>query len=264
MSAAEPPAPAGAARARPRVVLADDAAFFREAIAGLLQRSGLDVVGEAGDPVALRAAVARLRPDVAVIDIRMPPTRRLEGLEAALAIRRDQPGVGVLLLSQYLESHYLPTLFGAAIGPARPAAGDASPRARAHPAGVRAIGGTDAGQGGVGYLLKERVGGASVFVDAVRRVAAGGCVLDPEVVALLLDGRRRRDVLATLSAREREVLGLMAEGRSNRAIGDKLVLTPRTVESHIRNIFGRLGLEPEQDDNRRVLAVLAYLRAEGR
>ncbi|OHV37059.1 MULTISPECIES: response regulator transcription factor [Pseudofrankia] len=258
MSAAEPPAPAGAARARPRVVLADDAPFFREAIAGLLQRSGLDVVGEAGDPVALRAAVARLRPDVAVIDIRMPPTRRLEGLEAALAIRRDQPRVGVLLLSQYLESHYLPTLFGAAIAPPRPTAGDTGPRSGG------AAGGAGGGRGGVGYLLKERVGGVSVFVDAVRRVAAGGCVLDPEVVALLLDGRRRRDVLARLSAREREVLGLMAEGRSNRAIGDKLVLTPRTVESHVRNIFARLGLEPEADDNRRVLAVLAYLRAEGR
>jgi len=257
LPAAAPGVPGGPPR--PRVVLADDAAFFREAVAGLLHRSGFDVVGEAGDPVALRAAVAQLRPDVAVVDIRMPPTRRLEGLEAALAIRREQPAVGLLLLSQYLESHYLPTLFGAAVGLGRPAAGGGP-----GPAGGSGGNGTGVGIGGVGYLLKERVGGVSAFVEAVRGVAAGRCVLDPEVVALLLDGRRRRDVLATLSAREREVLGLMAEGRSNKAIGDKLVLTPRTVESHVRNIFARLGLEPEPDANRRVLAVLAYLRADGR
>ena len=263
MSAPEPSAPIGPSG--PRVVLADDAAFFREAVVGLLHRAGIDVVGEAGDPVALRTAVARLRPDVAVIDIRMPPTRRLEGLEAALAIRRDHPDVGVLLLSQYLESHYLHTLFGAAVIPSPGSGTEAGTGGSGGAGGGRdGDGGPALGRGGVGYLLKERVGGASVFVDAVRRVAAGGCVLDPEVVALLLDGRRRRDELATLSVREREVLGLMAEGRSNRAIGEKLMLTPRTVESHVRNIFARLGLAPEPDDNRRVLAVLAYLRAEGR
>jgi DNA-binding NarL/FixJ family response regulator len=211
-----------------RVVLADDAALFREAIAGLLHHSGLEVVAQVGDPVSLRTAIATTRPDVAIVDIRMPPTHRLEGLEAAVGIRRDHPGVGVLLLSHYLESHHLPTLLG---GSAR----------------------------GVGYLLKERVSGAAAFVDKVRSVARGGCEVDPEVVALMI-GDRRRD-LDTLSDREREVLALMAEGRSNRAIREELVLTSKTVESHVRNIFARLGLPSQPDDHRRVLAVLAYLRA---
>jgi len=211
-----------------RVVLADDAVLFREAIAGLLQSSGLEVVAQVGDPDGLRAAVAAARPDVAIVDIRMPPTYRLEGLEAAVSIRRDHPGVGVLVLSQHLESHHLPTLLG--------------------------------GNGrGVGYLLKERVSGAVAFVGKVRSVASGGCEVDSEVVALMM-GDRRPD-LDTLSEREREVLALMAEGRSNRAICERLVLTPKTVESHVRSIFARLALPAQPDDHRRVLAVLAYLRA---
>ncbi|ONH34641.1 DNA-binding response regulator [Protofrankia sp. BMG5.30] len=215
-----------------RVVLADDAVFLREVVAELLRSHGCDVVAQVADPAGLHGAIAALRPDVAVVDIRMPPTHHLEGLEAAVAIRRDHPDVGVLLLSQYLESHYLPTLFGA-------------------------------GAGSIGYLLKERVAGTAVFLDAVRRVAAGGCALDPDVAALLVGGRRRRDPLDTLTDREREVLALMAEGRSNRSISDHLVLTPRTVESHVRSIFTRLGLQPQPDDHRRVLAVLTYLQATG-
>jgi DNA-binding NarL/FixJ family response regulator len=212
-----------------RVVLADDAVLIREAIAGLLRRNGFEVVAQVGDPTSLADAVAAARPDVAVVDIRMPPSHRLEGLEAAVTIRRDHPGVGVLLLSQYLESHYLPTLFG---GSAR----------------------------GVGYLLKERVSGPAGFVEALRRVAAGGCALDPDVVALMLRNRHRRDPLATLSEREREVLALMAEGRSNRAIADRMFVTQKTVEAHVRSIFTRLDLPPEPDDHRRVLAVLTHLR----
>lgn len=186
------------------------------------------MVAQVGDPVSLRAAVATTRPDVAVIDIRMPPTHRLEGLEAAIGIRREHPGVGVLLLSHHLESHYLSALLG---GSAR----------------------------GVGYLLKERVAGAAGFVAAVRIIAQGGCALDPAVVALMM-GNRRQD-LDTLSDREREVLALMAEGHSNRTICELLFLTPKTVESHVRSIFTRLELPPETDGHRRVLAVLAFLRA---
>jgi DNA-binding NarL/FixJ family response regulator len=158
----------------------------------------------------------------------MPPTYRLEGLEAAVDIRRKHPDVGVLLLSQYLESHYLSTLLG------------------------------DSARG-VGYLLKERVASVAVFVDAIRDVAHGGCALDPDVVALMMGGRCQD--LDALSQREREVLALMAEGRSNRTIGERLFLTPKTVESHVRSIFTRLELPPETDGHRRVLAVLAYLRA---
>ncbi|GAA4463985.1 response regulator transcription factor [Phytohabitans houttuyneae] len=212
-----------------RVVLADDAALVRTAIGVLLRQHGFDVVAEVGDRPALWDAVASARPDVAVVDVRMPPTNRLEGLEAAIDIRATYPAVGVLVLSQYLESRYLTTLLG------------------------------DSARG-VGYLLKERVGGAADFVDAVRRVAAGGCAVDPEVVSLMLAGRRSDDPLQRLTAREREVLALMAEGRSNQAIGDRLFLTPKTVESHVRSIFLRLDLPPEPESHRRVRAVLAYLR----
>jgi DNA-binding NarL/FixJ family response regulator len=212
-----------------RVVVADDAALIRQAVARLLEDGGFEVVAQVGDPAGLRRAVATTRPAVAVVDIRMPPTYRLEGLDAAVDIRRDHPGVGVLLLSQYLESHYPLTLIGHSTH-------------------------------GVGYLLKERVSGAAAFLDAVRTVADGGCVLDPQVVTLMM-GNRRRDI-DTLSEREREVLALMAEGLSNHAISKRLFLTPKTVESHVRSIFARLGLLPEPDGHRRVLAVLAYLRAQ--
>jgi DNA-binding NarL/FixJ family response regulator len=209
-----------------RVVLADDAELIREGIARILEDGGFEVVAQVGDPASLRAAVAATSPAVAIVDIRMPPTHRLEGLEAAVDLRRDHPGIGVLLLSQFLETHYLATLFG---NSAR----------------------------GVGYLLKERVS-AAAFVEAVRNVAHGGCEVDPDVVTLMM-GNRRRD-LDALTERERQVLALMAEGRSNRAIAERLVLTLKTVESHVRNIFTKLGLLPQPDNDRRVLAVLAYLR----
>lgn len=210
-----------------RVVLADDAPLIREAIAGLLRDGGCEVVAQVGEAAGLHAAIAATLPSVAVVDVRMPPTHTVEGLEAAVDIRREHPQVGVLLLSQHLESYYPLTLFGA----------DAR---------------------GVGYLLKERVSGADEFVEAVRTVAGGGCVLDPAVVERLMGGRRTG--LAALSEREREVLALMAEGLSNAAIARRLFLTGKTVESHVRNIFARLGLPEEPDGHRRVLAVLAYLR----
>ncbi|MEO6089195.1 MAG: response regulator transcription factor [Umezawaea sp.] len=214
-----------------RVVLADDMRLFRAALAELLSGNGCEIVAQVGDADGLRAAVAAHLPDLAVVDIRMPPTQGLEGLRAAADIRKAHPGVGVLLLSQYLEATHLVELVGDVAS-------------------------------GVGYLLKDRASGAD-FLDAVRRVAAGGCAFDPEVVSVMLGGSRRRDELAALTPREREVLALMAQGLSNPAIADRLHLTSKTVESHVRNTFQHLGLlsEAESEHHRRVLAVLAYLRS---
>lgn len=215
-----------------RVVVADDEPLLREAIATVLRQNDITVVEEVGDADAARTAVAKHRPDVAILDIRMPPERHLDGLNAAIDIRARTPEVGILLLTQHLETRYTDALLGS-------------------------------NAKGVGYLLKERVAGAADFVDAVRDIATGGCVIDPEVVAMLMRPIRR-DPVSELSPREREVLALMAEGRSNQAICAELFLSPKTVETHIRHIFLTLGLPLEGDYHRRVLAVLAYLRLGGR
>jgi DNA-binding NarL/FixJ family response regulator len=212
-----------------RVVLADDAVLFREALAGALAAAGLDVVGQVGDADGLVRLVDRLEPDVAIVDVRMPPTRTTEGLDAAVRVRETHPAVGLLILSQDIETRHV----------------------------IRLL--RDTPQG-VGYLLKDRVGNLSEFLDAVRRVGAGGSVVDPEVVATLLGRGRPPGPLDELTPREREVIELMAEGRSNLAIGDRLGLTERTVEGNVRIILSKLGLEPAAEDHRRVLAVLTYLR----
>jgi DNA-binding NarL/FixJ family response regulator len=213
-----------------RVVLADDSVLLREGVARLLEEAGMDVVGQAGDADDLLRKVRAHKPDVAVIDVRMPPTHTDEGLRAAAAIRESHPQTGVLVLSAYIDE-----------GPALELLSDSAE--------------------GLGYLLKDRVGDVDAFVDAVRRVGRGGSALDPEVVSRLLGRRRREDPLEGVTPREREVLSLMAEGRSNHAIAEQLVVTERAVEKHVTSIFGKLGLPPTQDDHRRVLAVLAYLKS---
>ena len=215
-----------------RVVIAEDSAVVRAGLVEILADRGHDVVAAVGDADALRAAVAEHHPDVTVVDVRMPPGYTDEGVRAAIAIRRDHPGIGVLVFSQYIETRYAADLLGAASG---------------------------GGAAGVGYLLKDRVADVGEFVDALSRVAAGGTALDPEVVTQLLGASRRANGLTTLTARERDVLALMAEGRSNAAIAGILVVTERAVEKHISNIFSKLGLAPSDADHRRVLAVLRYL-----
>jgi len=211
-----------------RVVIAEDAALFREGLVRLITDRGNQVCAAVPDGDALLAAVAEHDPHVAVADIRMPPTHTDEGLQAALAIRGRHPRTGVLVLSQYIETRYA----------ARLLEGNAA---------------------GVGYLLKERVADVAEFTDALARVAAGGTALDPEVVSQLLRASRQADGLATLTQRERDVLALMAEGRSNAGVASALVVSPGTVEKHVASIFGKLGLPAGEGDNRRVLAVLRYL-----
>ena len=211
-----------------RVVIAEDAAMMRQGLVRLLADHGHTVCAAVADGTALLEAVAEHRPDVAVVDIRMPPTHTDEGLRAALDLRRDHPDTGVLLFSQYIETRYAAQLLADHAG-------------------------------GVGYLLKDRVADVAEFVDSLARVAAGGTALDPEVVRQLLRASRHVDGLAALSPREREVLALMAEGRSNAGIARALVVTGGVVEKHVASIFGKLGLPPSEGDNRRVLAVLRYL-----
>jgi DNA-binding NarL/FixJ family response regulator len=210
-----------------RIVVADDSALLREGIASLLEDAGHEVVGRSGDAEDLMREVRSASPDVAIVDVRMPPGNAVEGLVAAAEIRRSYPSVAVLVLSQHLEPTYMLELVG----------DNAS---------------------GVGYLLKDRVREVGEFVDAVERVAAGGTAFDPEVVKSLVQGRRR-SALDELTDRERAVLTLIAEGRSNRAIAKQLYLSPRAVERHVQGIFHKLGLAETEDDNRRVLAVLALL-----
>lgn len=211
-----------------RVVLAEDNALLRDGLIRLLGAHEFDVVDAVDNGPALLRALTMHRPDVAVVDVRLPPTFTDEGLRAAVAARAEIPGLPILVLSQYVEQLY-----------ARELLADRS--------------------GGVGYLLKDRVSNVGQFLDAVRQVAAGGTAMDPEVVATLLTRRAADPPLATLTQREREVLGLMAEGRSNAAIAARLFITEKAVSKHTNNIFTRLSLPPSDDDNRRVLAVLAYL-----
>jgi DNA-binding NarL/FixJ family response regulator len=211
-----------------RVVIAEDAGLLREGLAQMLAERGHEVCAAVADAGALLTAVSEHKPDVAVVDIRMPPTHTDEGLRAALHLRADHPGTGVLVFSQYIETRYATRLL------------------ESNPAGV-------------GYLLKDRVADVAEFTDALERVAAGGTALDPEVVRQLLGASRRSTGLASLTAREREVLSLMAEGRSNAGIAAALVVSGGAVEKHVASIFAKLGLPPDESDNRRVLAVLRYL-----
>jgi DNA-binding NarL/FixJ family response regulator len=211
-----------------RVIICEDLVLLRDGIARLLRDNGVEVVAMVGDGDRLVSAVAGHKPDICIIDVRLPPTFTDEGVRAALAVRERFPGLPVLILSQYVEQTYASELLAN-------------------------------GQGGIGYLLKDRVGDVDEFVAAVRRVAANGVAFDSEVVAQLL-ARHRGGPLDELTARELEVLAQMAQGRSNQAIGEALVITPGAVEKHISSIFAKLALPPSNEDNRRVLAVLAYLR----
>lgn len=214
-----------------RAVIAEDLALLREGLVRLLEENGITVLAAVEDAAALRRAVDRHGPDVAIVDVRLPPTFRDEGIRAAVELREAHAGLAVLILSQYVEQTYAAELLAD-------------------------------GRGGVGYLLKDRVADVRDFVESVRRVAGGGTAMDPEVVAQLLARRRpEEDPLQELTPREREVLALMAEGRSNTAIADALVVTPGAVEKHISNILGKLGLPPSDEHHRRVLAVLAFLRS---
>jgi DNA-binding NarL/FixJ family response regulator len=211
-----------------RVVVADDSTLLREGVVRLLEEAGLEVVGQAGDGEELLRKVRAHKPDVAVVDVRMPPTHTDEGLRAAREIRAELPEVSVLVLSQYVEVAYARELLAESAE-------------------------------GLGYLLKDRVADVGALTDAVRRVGEGGSALDPEVVSQMLGRRRRDDPLEELTPREREVLGLMAEGRSNAAIAAELVVSERAVEKHVTGIFGKLELETSGEDHRRVLAVLRFL-----
>jgi DNA-binding NarL/FixJ family response regulator len=214
-----------------RVAIAEDSVLLREGLVRLLGEAGFEVVGAAGDAPGLLDVIARERPDAVVLDIRMPPTHTDEGLRLAAVVRAlEGPRIGVLLLSQYVEAAYAYKLI----------ASEAA---------------------GVGYLLKDRLGDTAELADAIRRVAHGGSAMDPSLVAQLLRRQRERNPLDELTDREREVLTHMAEGRTNQAIAQRLVVTIKTIETHVASIFSKLGLEPEPDDHRRVLAVLTYLRA---
>ena len=228
--AGRPASPPDAGEAgRLRVVLAEDDVLLREGVASLLDQAGFEVTGQAGDADGLLALVRETRPDLVVVDIRMPPTRTTEGLEAAQAIRRQFPQTAILVLSAHVDVEHATELL-------------ASGR-------------------GIGYLLKRRVADVAEFLDTIDRVAKGGSVVDPALVAELVGVQRRSDPLAALSSREREVLALMAEGRSNTGIARRLWVTEGTVEKHIRSILAKLGLPETEDDHRRVLAVLTFLEA---
>jgi DNA-binding NarL/FixJ family response regulator len=216
-----------------RIVIAEDSAIVRAGLVELLTDRGHEIAAAVGDADELKSAVAEHQPDVAIVDVRMPPGHTDEGLRAAIAIRRDHPGVGILVFSQYVETRYAADLLA-----------------------MRAGGGA----AGVGYLLKDRVANVAEFTDALTRVAAGGTALDPEVVADLLTASPHATALASLTGREHDVLALMAQGRSNSGIAGQLRISERAVEKHIGNIFAKLGLPASDADHRRVLAVLAYLR----
>ncbi len=212
-----------------RLTIVDDSTLFREGLVRVARDLGFDVMAQVSDARSLMELMRADPPDIVVLDIRMPPTYTTEGLAAAREIRENLPSVGVLVLSQYVDTHHVMELISSG--------------------------------GRIGYLLKDHVGDIAEFGDAVRRIAAGGTVIDPDVVAELVGRRRNRDAVEELTEREREVLHLMAQGRTNSAIGSRLHLSPKTVEAHVRSIFMKLQLEPADDDHRRILAVLTYLHA---